>query len=543
MGSPVRAARNEEGFTLIESSIALGVIFTVLVGLLGALTAGTRGLITGRQRSAGLAQANEVMEGARALNYGDVGHDFDSDPTLATDPLITGTAPNLMYNGEPLAASAIDAGPSGGTTANPLFPFSPHIFTSQREQTTYTTSVYITTVTPATGDAYKRITTTVSWSPSQYATAAKNVTLSSFLFAAEEPPDPKIVGTGEADAGTLKVTGSMTGISLSDATLTLPYVSGGIDSGFVKTAKGLARSGSSEINLLLGLGSIFDPALAQADSDNDSGTAPPDTDQEGPVNAPAGSILGAPVLAFNLGAGTAQAQATARSCWLCYPTDPQVGDNDSLPYFYGRGTGPTGVSLDFVVGTVLGKLLSFATSPTALATVDRDDDPSNNQRVTSGAMVTFPAVDVLPLTVAPAGYSGMVKVDAASASVQAEAGPGVSNPAVSGAAVNVRYWNGGGYTVVPITLGTASSTAIPTRSISSGLATVSVSGSVTSTPAVTDITSSGGVVTAASAGLTNWLYIDLDVRITTLLGVELADFNLHFDYGRLAATAVYEPIA
>ena len=177
MRSRERAAGNEGGFTLIESSIALGVIFTVLVGLLGALTAGTRGLITGRQRSAGLALANEVMEGARALNYGDVGHDFDSDPTLATDPLITGIAPNLMYNGEPLAASVIDAGPLGGTTANPLFPFSPHRFTNQREKTTYTTSVYVTTVTPAIGDAYKRITTIVSWSPAQYANAAKSVTL------------------------------------------------------------------------------------------------------------------------------------------------------------------------------------------------------------------------------------------------------------------------------------------------------------------------------------------------------------------------------
>ena len=544
MGSRQRVASNEAGFTLIESSIALGVIFTVLVGLLGALTAGTRGLITGRQRSAGVALANEVMEGARALNYGDVGHDFDSDPTLAADPLITGAAPNLTYNGEPLAASATDAGPSGGTANNPLFPFSPHIFTTQREQTTYTTSVYVTMVTPATGDPYKRITTIVSWSPSQYVDAAKSVTLSSFLFAAGEPPDPKIVGTGEADAGTLRITGSLLGLSLSDATLTLPYVSGGIDSGFVKSAKGLARSGSSEINLLLGLGSLFDPALAQADSDNDSGTAPPDTDQEA-ANAPAGSVLGAPVLTFNLGAGSAQAQATARSCWSCYPSDPQVGDDDRLPYFYGVGTGPTEVDLDFVVGGiggVIGELLSFGTSPQATVTVDRDDDPSNNQRVTSQASVSFPALNVLPLTGAPGGYTGMVKVDAATASVQAESGPGVSSPTVNGAAVNISFWNGAGYTALPpIIPGTASSTPIPSRSISTGLATVNVSGSITSTPSFTDITESGGVVTAASAGLTNWLYIDLDVRITTLLGVELANFNLHFDYGRLAATAVYEP--
>src|SRR5205807_3334293 len=179
-----------------------------------SLTAGARGLITGRQRSAALALANEVIEDARGRAYGDVGHDLDSDPTLATDPLITGTGANRLYTGvtppEPLAASSVDAGAAGGTVNNPLYPFSPHQFTSKREQTTYTTTVYVTTVTPvppATGDPYKRITAKVSWSPAQYATAAHSVTLSSFLFNAGAPPDPKLTGTGEADAGSFKVTG------------------------------------------------------------------------------------------------------------------------------------------------------------------------------------------------------------------------------------------------------------------------------------------------------------------------------------------------
>ena len=105
---------------------------------------------------------------------------------------------------------------------NPLCPFSPHKFTSQRERTTYTTDVYVTTVTPASGDPYKRITAKVSWSPAQYATAARSVTLSSFLFNAGAPPDPKLVGSGEADAGSFEVIGTLAGISLSDARLTLP---------------------------------------------------------------------------------------------------------------------------------------------------------------------------------------------------------------------------------------------------------------------------------------------------------------------------------
>ncbi len=205
MGGRSDQGSGEAGFTILESTIALSLVFATLVGLLGALTAGTRGLVTGRQRSAALALANQILESARGRAYGDVGHDFDSDPTLATDPAITGTAPNLIYKSEPLAASAVDAGGSGGTVTNPLFPFSPHKFTSKREQTTYTTFVYVTTVTPASGDAYKRITAIISWSPAQYANAAKSVTLSSFLFNAGAPPDPKLIGNGEADAGTFKV--------------------------------------------------------------------------------------------------------------------------------------------------------------------------------------------------------------------------------------------------------------------------------------------------------------------------------------------------
>ncbi|HEV8627246.1 MAG TPA: hypothetical protein VG034_22600, partial [Acidimicrobiia bacterium] len=78
-------ATNEAGFSILECTIALTLVFTVLLALLGALTTGARGLVTGRQRSAALALANEVLEDARGRAYGDVGHDFDSDPTLATD--------------------------------------------------------------------------------------------------------------------------------------------------------------------------------------------------------------------------------------------------------------------------------------------------------------------------------------------------------------------------------------------------------------------------------------------------------------------------
>ena len=102
--SPIRGAaagrrslQAQTGFTIVESLIALGLVFGVVVGLLATVNIGIRGVITGRQRSVALSIANEVMETARSRSYADVGHDLDSDPTLATDTAISGTVPNLLY--------------------------------------------------------------------------------------------------------------------------------------------------------------------------------------------------------------------------------------------------------------------------------------------------------------------------------------------------------------------------------------------------------------------------------------------------------------
>jgi type II secretory pathway pseudopilin PulG len=562
MGRRDRASK-EAGFSILECIIALTVVFVVLLSLLGALTTGARGLVTGRQRSAALALANEVVEDARGRAYGDVGHDFDSDPTLATDPLITGMAPNFVYKGvtpnEPLAASAVDAGASGGTVTNPLFPFSPHKFTSKREQTRYTTEVYVSTVTPANGDPYKRVTVKVSWSPAQYANAARSVTLSSFLFNAAAPPDPKLTGDGEADAGSFKMTGTLTGVSLSDAQVTLPYVNGGIDSGFVRSAKGFARGGSSQVNLLsgllsgctlLGLGSSCDPALAEADADNDSGTAPPDTDQDGPISAASATITAAPAITLGLGSGTAQAQASARSCWSCQPGGSlPVGDDDRLPYFTGTATGPSSTSVGFTTGVLSGSLFSIGTGCSlncATVTVDRDDSGSN-QRLSSAASVNFPALSLVTFAAgAPAGYSGMVKISATSASATANSGPGASAPTVTGTPVTVQMWDTatGGYKSSNFTPGAASPATDPTAHASFGLGglySVVMDSTVHWNKAVTSQASSAGAITDASASLTNWLFVDLHVTITTL-GVPVADLDLHFDYGRIAATAGYQPV-
>lgn len=548
--------RGEAGFSLIESVIALAVIFVVLVGLLSAFTAGAKGVITGRQRSAALALANELMEKARGRGYGEVGHDLDSDPTLATDPLIvlSGTPLTRHYTGvsppEPLAASTMDAGANGGATTNPLFPFSPHRWTAVRDATTFTTTVYVTRVTPATGDPYKRMSVLVTWTPSQYATAAQSVELSTFIYNLQPPPDPRLIGEAEADAGSFVVTGTITGTGFSGLRLTLPYASGAVDSGFIRTAKGFSQSARSEVTVTSGTPSVTGTGCAagtlradcpgikaETGADNDTGTAPPDRDHSGPLSTLGGSITLGSALSAILGGGTTESVATGRS------ESSTPDDNDALPFQWARATGPGATTVGFKAGPADGVLMSSpagCAANCAVATVDRDD-VSGSARLASTATTTYPAVDLATFP-SVSGYFGMVRIAPATVTATAHSGPGATSPATSGSgSVAVQLYNPGApgsYDTVTITPGTGFSTTTPTRVITVGGATVTMTASVRANPAVASSTTLSGALTQAKSSLTSWLSVTITLVVE--FGSKVADLTLDLDYGGVSASASYE---
>jgi hypothetical protein len=141
-----------------------------------------------------------------------------------------------------------------------------------------------------------------------------------------------------------------------------------------------------------------------------------------------------------------------------------------------------------------------------------------------------------------------VKIGALTATATANSGPGASNPGVSGSAVSVQMWDTTGvpgYKTSSFTAGGNPPAIDPTaHAVITPLLGTSVTMDATLhwNKAVTSQTSSGGAITDASASLTNWLFVDLHVVITTA-GLPVADLNLHIDYGRIAATAGYHPVS
>jgi hypothetical protein len=360
------------------------------------------------------------------------------------------------------------------------------------------------------------------------------------------------VAEAEADGGSFVVTGSLTGTNLSEARLTLPHVTGTIDSSFIRTSKGFAATARSSLTLASGspTGCVVDGLRAdcaggktEAGADNDSGSAPPDTDRLGPLNF-AGGLLGAgPALSAIFGGGSAETFSTARSCWACPGSSPGPDDDDRLPYQGGRATGPSGMSMAFKTGSTDGLLLSAPVGcATDCATVALDrDDVVGAARLGSTASMVYPAVDLATFTNgAPPGFLGMVRLGTVTASATAESGPGASAPSTTATPIAVQlYDNAGGYTTYSVTPGMASPVVDPTAqaAFTANGASVTMDATVHWNPKVISSVG-GGTVTDAGASLTNWLFVEVHLVITE--GSNVTDLVLHLDYGRVSAHATYE---
>ncbi len=559
-----RSLQAQAGFTIVESLIALGLVFVVVVGLLATVNVGIRGVITGRQRSVALSIANEVIETARSRSYTDVGHDLDSDPTLATDTAISGAVPNLLYANpapappEALVGSVVDAGAAAGATTNPLFPFSPHRWPTLREATTYTTSVYVTRVVPTSGDPYRRLTVIVTWDKSLDAPSAipATVRLSSFMFNATQPPDPLFTGLADADAGTVTVVNRSPSGNLSDARLWLPTAHGDIDSRFVRRATGFAGTARSATNLRSGslsgctvsnggLTAECAGVKAETVADNDAATAPPDHNPLGPIANPGGTSTAAATLTSALGAGTARSLSTARSCWSCYGAG--ADDDDRLPYQWAEATGPAALSMPFSAGLTTGSLVTAGTGCATCSTVTLDrDELGGQQQLATTAAVAQPAIDVVTLAGVGAllGYAGMVRVGPTTVRTSATSGPAALPPSFIAAPVIVKVYDTSvlpGYKTVTITPGTPSETTSHAVVLAgAGLAVMDAT--IRSGPAVTLSTTipGGGALSEAQASLSNWLTISVHLVIT-VAALPVADLDITLDYGRVTARATYQP--
>ena len=239
MISRFRRTSTDDGFTLVELTVAMVVTMLVLASLIIVFLGSIRGVGLSKQRQSATGIATATMEQFRALDYGTLSAGlYCSDLTGDANVTVSGTCGGGGTATLHPAVGSINetVKVQTGTPASAITPIYPHVTTKTVENVTYTSRAYVT-VSPTTPAAFN-LTVLVSWS-SSVTRGTKTITERSVEFSpsrclssATHPYSGACQAAFNADAG------------FANAAITISDASGGSSlSGF---------TGAKQLQLSLG---------------------------------------------------------------------------------------------------------------------------------------------------------------------------------------------------------------------------------------------------------------------------------------------------
>jgi type II secretory pathway pseudopilin PulG len=246
-GVGARLRHDERGFTLLETVIAVTVVFGALLALAYTATIGFGYQSLARQRMTATQVANRIMEQVRGLAYSKVqaglaDADLSGDPNIVACSEPTGIVFRFLSclpvpSGSPVGAGErIVHSPISCPASNPdcVAPLVRHRGTMTANGITYSWSVYVTNDCPTLGSgctkvAPYRVTVLVTWTGGR-AYPTKLVRIQSLFYSPAgcrsttthpfaAPCQPFFFATARAPVGSVSVSGSIAGLSFSSGEL------------------------------------------------------------------------------------------------------------------------------------------------------------------------------------------------------------------------------------------------------------------------------------------------------------------------------------
>src|SRR5919109_1135236 len=218
-----RGRREEEGFSLVELMVALGVLLIALLALARTATVAFTDVAAARQRQTGAQLANRLLEEIRGLPYTTVKSGL-SDSDLTADSRVISCSGVLYYRACPPTAGAEKIVHSPMLPATkPLVPHTgsvgPPAFPS-----TYSWRVYVTEAAGAPSKGAYRVTVRVSWEANVRRGLRNFVEAQTLIYSPKgcvdpathpfsAPCQPYYYGNGSAGGGTLQTTGTVSGVA------------------------------------------------------------------------------------------------------------------------------------------------------------------------------------------------------------------------------------------------------------------------------------------------------------------------------------------
>lgn len=527
----VRLAR-EEGFTLVELMLALGVILVAVLMLAYTVTSSLANVAYSRQRDGANALANQTMEQLRALPFATLQAGLDNtDLANTSDPNILkggqGGCPSGSYcfsvspstnqcpSGDPSYGERIPHGTNLNVT-----PLVPHQRSQTVGPTTYTVSAYVSYLCDSLTSNAFRVTIVVTWQNAAVHGVSSTVTSQSVFYSQSggcvgsqthpyaAPCQPFFYATADVQNGTVGISGSVPDLGAFDpavsppVTVDLPEFTSNLSVEQITAAQGVSTTSGVTIDMAGSAPASVGYARDTTSADNDPGQPGQTYQQTSPfpkTGPGTGSVMvssGGSSLTLTSSGGDSYGDTSATSASISNRCDNSAGltQTDNQPcgnalafqqgalsavlHLKGQGGADLGDTTLTSIGAPASRSFGFTnrdvTAQPGTCTGTSGDGCIHADTVRYLGPVT---VGGFPASVpAPGGWNGsLVQITNFTDSATAESGVGGSNPTAT-ASGQLSYWNGAGYTTCTIG-STCPATVVTPRidiSASVGAATVEV---------------------------------------------------------------------
>jgi len=483
---------DERGFSLVETVIAITIIFGSLVTLAMSASTGFRYVGIGREEQAANQIANQLMEQTRGLAFTKISQGLQtsglsSDPYLVTSCSgdATGTYRFESCSGAKVVSTNFNCPTRTSDCSTPIVPNHGTLGASDEYPVDYDWRTYVTNNCPtATGscttvDPYK-VTVLVEWEGAGTAAdGVQRVTTQSLFhspsgcvssqthpFAA--PCQPFFYGQAIAPVGRITVSGTVSGVDFSEGVVTTTGADSTLQIEQVSSGQGGWTQSGTELTTSTGtsLGGATTDRSTAADSDP-SGTTPS-------YSATTAGSLGAGSNQFASGGGSfVQVQNAANDTGQAISAMSAGGSNacPPVPPLSALETDllPCGGAFAKQAGTsrVVGHFHGFAAdlgdativsvgAPAAAMTTfaNRVAVTGQNGNVQDTANRTYGTIQIggLPdLMSSPTGYAGyLVRLSGYHDTAVSTAGTSAAVPSATISAGTLSYWNGSSYSSVTL---------------------------------------------------------------------------------------------
>jgi hypothetical protein len=576
---------DERGFTIIETMIAITIIFAAMVAMAYTATLGFHSIAYGRERVTADGIADQVMETIRGQAYSKIQTGLSSGDL--TDPNIVncGGTPVvyrfLSCSGEQLVSS-------GGVPSTPWI--NPHTGTIAASATTnriaFNWKTYITNDCPsvtATCLAMTpyRVTVMISWASAAYPNKANNLVQIQSLFSSPSgclgssthpfaaPCQPSFYGIAQVPAAHIDISGSIQGLTFTSGYLGLTGTESNLQNEQVTV--GRASFSESQVSVTDGAGTRTDAGTLTTASAADSDPGAPGATY-GTATVPSG--IGGTVSSGNGSesidlvapagdAGTAATAVAAGGANVC-PPPTDTAEIDNLPCVGGRiqqgGTLTASMTLNGIVGglgtATLASVAAVASPNKSFVNRQAVANEDGSVAVTATRNIGTVNIGAFPAAVgAPAGWTGyLLSITGYQDSATSQAGSTTTATSAAGpTAGTISYWNGASYTTRLVTNAAQNALlnnivappATRTATIGGHVVTVSISvssGSQAATSGSTRTCTPSGSLTQCTSEDSSVTPFTATVHYVVIVdGATAVDLNIAINMGTMLTRSVYAP--